>query len=137
VVVEVFEWMEALKAQVMSPNFPSAHIIIAGLADKTPYLNLPKYFVEAREYFLENLPDMSLYRAAEYLNPVKVRTALFVLFFFWFLVVSVLIFLGRKRSPSCRSAPLYSDSWETREPCNENYLTIRLLPPDVSMGWTF
>lgn len=83
-VVEVFEWMEALKAQVMSPNFPSAHIIIAGLADKTPYLNLPKYFVEAREYFLENLPDMSLYRAAEYLNPVKVRTALFVLFFFGF-----------------------------------------------------
>jgi len=132
VVLEVFELMEALKAQVTSPNFPSAHLIISQLKITSPYVNLKSSFDPARDYFLANLPDMRLYRAAEYLNPVKVRIL------YCFRVFSFLFScsLAEKRSPSCRSLPVASKSWERQETCKENCLTTRPLPLDASMGWT-
>ena len=131
-VLEVFELMEALKAQVTSPNFPSAHLIISQLKITSPYVNLKSSFDPARDYFLANLPDMRLYRAAEYLNPVKVRIL------YCFRVFSFLFScsLAEKRSPSCRSLPVASKSWERQETCKDNCLTTRPLPLDASMGWT-
>ena len=82
VVIRVFELMEALRSQVNSPTFPSAIALIRTLREHTPFTNesLAHPFAKAKEYFLENLPDMKVYLAAELLDPLKVHTVF--LFFF-------------------------------------------------------
>ena len=73
-VIRAFEVMEGLRFHAENPTFPSANAIIRSTPGANPALfaALRKPFEEAIEYFNSNYPDLSIYRAARYLDPVKV-----------------------------------------------------------------